>query len=101
MPSPADFVKVASTFIEAWEDALYPDFVAERSGDQATIMEAICAAKKASFDGVDCVREDAAATGTVWFRGPPEGSEDMIQHVVLTFVPYSSLPTSICSPASV
>ena len=28
-------------------------------------MGAICAVKKASFDGVDCVGEDAAATGTV------------------------------------
>ncbi|CAM9649069.1 unnamed protein product [Ascophyllum nodosum] len=63
--NPTNQFYVASTFIETWENALYPDFVAERSGDQAAIMEAICAAKKASFDGVDCVGEDATATGTV------------------------------------
>ncbi|CAN0405209.1 unnamed protein product, partial [Ascophyllum nodosum] len=63
--NPTNQFFVASTFIETWENALYPDFVAERSGDQAAIMQAICAAKKASFDGVDCVGEDAAATGTV------------------------------------
>ncbi|CAM9648998.1 unnamed protein product [Ascophyllum nodosum] len=63
--NPTNQFYVVSTFIEPWDNALYPDFVAERSGDQAAIMEAICAAKKASFDGVDCVGEDTAATGTV------------------------------------
>ena len=35
------------------------------SSDQLTIMEAICTVKEASFDGVDCVGGDDAATGTV------------------------------------
>lgn len=56
---------MGSTYIEDWDSDRYPDFVAERTGDQKAIMGAICAAKKASFDGVDCVGEDPAATGTV------------------------------------
>ena len=48
-----------------WYGSLYPDFVGEGTGDQEAIMGAICAVKKASFDGVDCVDEDAEATGTV------------------------------------
>lgn len=64
-------MQVGSTFIERWTQLTdrYPDFVAEGTGDQKTIMEAICAVKKASFDGVDCVGGDDTATGTV--RGPP------------------------------
>lgn len=57
--------QVGSTFIESWEGDLYPDFVTEGSGDQKAIMAAICAVKKAPFDGEDCVGEDATATGTV------------------------------------
>lgn len=60
---------MASTFIESWNTYIdsyrYPDIVADGSGDQKEIMEAICTVKKASFDGVDCVGGDATATGTV------------------------------------
>lgn len=56
---------MGSTYIDGWTTTKYPDFVAEGSGDQKAIMGAICAVKKASFDGVDCVGEDATATGTV------------------------------------
>lgn len=64
-------MQVGSTFIERWTSQTdrYPDFVAEGTGDQKTIMEAICTVKKASFDGVDCVGGDDSATGTV--RPPP------------------------------
>lgn len=58
-------VQVGSTAIEAWSTSLYPDFVAEGSGDQEAIMSAICAVKKGAFDGVDCVGGDDSATGTV------------------------------------
>ena len=51
--------------IEEWSGTLYPDFVGEGRSDQEAIMGAICAVKKASFDGVDCVGEDDTATGTV------------------------------------
>lgn len=51
--------------IDEWPGIGYPDFVAEGSGDQVAINGAICAAKKATFDGVDCVGVDDAATGTV------------------------------------
>lgn len=57
--------QVGSTLLEEWGSQRYPDFVAEGSGDQKAIMGAICAVKKASFDGVDCVGGDDAATGTV------------------------------------
>lgn len=63
--NPSGIYYVGSTFIETWYSDRYPDFVAEGASDQKTIMAAICAAKKASFDGEDCVGEDAAATGTV------------------------------------
>lgn len=43
----------------------YPDFITEGSGDQRAIMEAICAVKKAAFDGLDCEGEVPTATGTV------------------------------------
>lgn len=39
--------------------------MAEGTGDQKAIMGAICAVKKAYFDGVGCVSGDDAATGTV------------------------------------
>lgn len=51
--------------IEYWEGDAYPDFVAEGTGDQHAINAAICAVKKASYDGADCVDGDDAATGTV------------------------------------
>ena len=57
--------KVASTYHDNWSSDRYPDFVTEGTGDQKAIMEAICKVKKASFDGVDCVGGDDAATGTV------------------------------------
>lgn len=57
--------QVGSTWLEDWNSQRYPDFVAEGTGDQKAIMGAICAVKKASFDGVDCVGGDDAATGTV------------------------------------
>ena len=59
------WVQVGSPRIEGWYGQLYPDFVGEGRSDQETIMGAICAVKKASFDGVDCVGGDAEATGTV------------------------------------
>ena len=64
-------------------------------------MEAICAAKKASFDGVDCVGEDATATGTVWFRDLPGGSEPIAQYVSSTPVACSSLSAKDLPPACV
>lgn len=52
--------------MEDWTGDTYPDFVTEGTGDQKAIMAAICAVKKASFDGCDCGDDgDAAATGTV------------------------------------
>lgn len=57
--------QVGSTNLEDWGTRVYPDFVATGSGDQKAIMAAICAVKKASFDGVDCVGGDDTATGTV------------------------------------
>ena len=56
---------MGSPRIEEWYGRFYPDFVGEGRSDQEAIMGAICAAKKAPFDGVDCVGEDSAATGTV------------------------------------
>ncbi|CAM9688722.1 unnamed protein product [Scytosiphon promiscuus] len=65
--NPTGTLFVGSTLIERWTSLTdrYPDFVAEGTGDQKVIMEAICAVKKASFDGVDCVGGDDAATGSV------------------------------------
>eukprot|EP00752_Nemacystus_decipiens_P014959 g13318.t1 len=63
--NPSDTFYVGSTWLEDWGSTRYPDFVAEGSGDQKAIMGAICAVKKASFDGVDCVGGDDSATGTV------------------------------------
>lgn len=51
--------------IEYWEGDDYPDFVAKGTGDQVAINSAICAVKKADYDGVDCVGGDDTATGTV------------------------------------
>lgn len=57
--------------MEDWESQRYPDFVTTGTGDQRAIMEAICAAKKTSFDGVDCVGEgDETATGMVRRQDP-------------------------------
>lgn len=56
---------MGSTFIERWSGDGYPDFVGEGTGDQHTINAAICALKKGSYDGVDCVDMDDSATGTV------------------------------------
>ena len=66
-------------------------------------MEAICAVKKASFDGVDCVGEDAAATGTVWFRDPPDGSEAIAQYLssIFCFVSCSALSAKDLPPVRV
>ncbi|CAM9670164.1 unnamed protein product [Ascophyllum nodosum] len=63
--NPTDIYYVGTTRMRYWYGSLYPDFVGEGTGDQEAIMGAICAVKKASFDGVDCVDEDAEATGTV------------------------------------
>ncbi|CAM9670498.1 unnamed protein product [Ascophyllum nodosum] len=63
--NPTDTHYVGSVRIEEWSGTLYPDFVGEGRSDQEAIMGAICAVKKASFDGVDCVGEDDTATGTV------------------------------------
>ena len=60
--------QVGSANLEVWGSPRYPDFVAEGTGDQKAIMGAICAVKKASFDGVDCVGVDDTATGTVSIR---------------------------------
>lgn len=49
--------------IEYWEGDAYPDFVAEGTGDQSAINAAICAVKKASYNGIDCVGGDDTATG--------------------------------------
>ncbi|CAM9126140.1 unnamed protein product [Scytosiphon promiscuus] len=63
--NPTDTFVVGSTLIEYWSGNAYPDFVGTGTGDQAAINGAICAVKKASYDGVDCVGGDDAATGTV------------------------------------
>ncbi|CAM9987865.1 unnamed protein product, partial [Hapterophycus canaliculatus] len=63
--NPTDTFYVGTTYNEDWDSYMYPDFVGEGTGDQKAIMAAICAVKKASFDGVDCVGGDDAATGTV------------------------------------
>ncbi|CAM9236986.1 unnamed protein product, partial [Sphacelaria rigidula] len=63
--NPSNVYYVGSTFIENWYSDRYPDFVTEGKSDQKAIMSAICAVKKASFDGVDCVGEDPDATGEV------------------------------------
>lgn len=57
--------QVGSTQIEDWNTDQYPEFVTEGTGDQKGIMAAICKIKKATFNGVDCVGENATATGTV------------------------------------
>lgn len=75
--------QVGSTYIDSWDGDMYPDFVAEGTGDQKAIMAAICAVKKASFDGVDCVGGDDAATGTVrgrWHRVSRTGKFAMSPH---------------------
>lgn len=49
-----------------WDSSRYPDFVGAGTSDQLAIMGAICAVKKTTFDGVDCVGDgDATATGKV------------------------------------
>lgn len=49
--------------IDYWEGDAYPDFVAEGTGDQHAINAAICAVKKAGYNGIDCVGGDDTATG--------------------------------------
>lgn len=57
---------MGSTRLEDWEYDRYPEFVGEGTGDQRAFMGAICAVKKTSFDGVDCVDDgDETATGKV------------------------------------
>eukprot|EP00752_Nemacystus_decipiens_P013409 g11873.t1 len=64
--NPTGVLHVGSTRVEDWDYQRYPDFVALGTGDQRSIMEAICTVKKTSFDGVDCAGEgDETATGTV------------------------------------
>ncbi|CAM9688931.1 unnamed protein product, partial [Scytosiphon promiscuus] len=65
--NPTGTLYVGSAAIEGWSRLTdrYPDFVAAGTGDQKAIMGAICQLKKASFDGVDCVGGDDAATGTI------------------------------------
>eukprot|EP00752_Nemacystus_decipiens_P014961 g13320.t1 len=63
--NPTDTVYVGSTMIEYWEGDAYPDFVAEGTGDQHAINAAICAVKKAGYNGAECVGGDGTATGTV------------------------------------
>ncbi|CAM9225071.1 unnamed protein product [Ectocarpus fasciculatus] len=66
LDNPTDTFYVGSTFIEYWSgDGGYPDFVGEGTGDQNAINGAICAVKKGTLDGVDCVGMDDSATGTV------------------------------------
>ncbi len=59
--------------MQYWPGDGYPDFVAQGTGDQHTINAAICAVKKGTYDGSDCVGMDETATGTVrlmvLFRG--------------------------------
>ncbi|CBJ31644.1 hypothetical protein Esi_0270_0027 [Ectocarpus siliculosus] len=69
--NPSDTFYVGSTFIEFWSGNGLPDFVGTGSGDQNAINGAICAVKKGTFDGVDCIDMDETATGTVdlsWVR---------------------------------
>ncbi|CAN0221443.1 unnamed protein product [Pylaiella littoralis] len=63
--NPSDIFYVGSTRLDSWDSQRYPDFVGEGTGDQKAIMGAICAVKKTSFDGVDCVGGEETATGTV------------------------------------
>ncbi|CAN0452754.1 unnamed protein product [Pylaiella littoralis] len=63
--NPSDTFYVGTTRIQYWGGFAYPDFVGEGTGDQKAIMGAICAVKKASFDGVDCVGGEEATTGKV------------------------------------
>ncbi|CAM9933566.1 unnamed protein product [Pylaiella littoralis] len=63
--NPSDTFYVGTTRIQYWGGFAYPDFVGEGTGDQKAIMGAICAVKKASFDGVDCVGGVDTATGLV------------------------------------
>eukprot|EP00903_Cladosiphon_okamuranus_P018639 g17154.t1 len=75
--NPTDTFVVGSTLIESWGSQRYADFVSEGTGDQKAINAAICAVKKADYDGVDCVGGDDAATGEVqmnfgeWFVDGP------------------------------
>ncbi|CAM9582225.1 unnamed protein product [Ectocarpus fasciculatus] len=67
LDNPTDTLYVGSTFIQYWsgDEGGYPDFVCEGTGDQNAINGAICAVKKGTLDGVDCVDMDDSATGTV------------------------------------
>ncbi|CAN0074142.1 unnamed protein product [Ectocarpus fasciculatus] len=67
LDNPTDTFYVASTLIERewWSGDGYPDFVGVGTGDQNAINAAICAVKKGTYDGVDCVDMDDSATGTV------------------------------------
>ena len=56
---------MGTTLIEDWTSERFPDFVSDGTGDQKAINAAICAVKKADYDGTDCVGGDEAATGTV------------------------------------
>ncbi|CAN0303751.1 unnamed protein product, partial [Ectocarpus sp. 12 AP-2014] len=66
--NPINAFHVGSTFIEYWGGA-YPDFMGSGSGDQDAINGAICAVKKGTYDGVNCVDMDDTATGTVHVSG--------------------------------
>ncbi|CAN0133967.1 unnamed protein product [Scytosiphon promiscuus] len=67
--NPTGIVYVGSTTTAYWSDFgrtnAYPAFVTTGTGDQTAINAAICAVKKASYDGQDCVGGDDTATGTV------------------------------------
>ncbi|CAM9622988.1 unnamed protein product [Ectocarpus sp. 6 AP-2014] len=63
--NPTDTFYVGSTFIPEWYGHGDPDFVGQGTGDQNAINAAICAVKKGTYDGVDCVGMDDSATGTV------------------------------------
>ncbi|CAM9430682.1 unnamed protein product, partial [Ectocarpus sp. 13 AM-2016] len=66
--NPTNAFHVGSTFIEYWGGE-YPDFMGSGSGDQNAINGAICAVKKGTYDGVNCVDMDDTATGTVHVSG--------------------------------
>ncbi|CAM9731123.1 unnamed protein product [Ectocarpus sp. 12 AP-2014] len=62
---PSDTFHVGSTFIEFWGGNGLPDIVGTSSGDQNAINGAVCAVKKGTHDGVDCIDMDDTAKGTV------------------------------------
>lgn len=62
------FCQVASTAIVSW--SFFPDIICDGQSDQEEIMTAICEAKGATYDGVDCVGDLNDATFTVSTEAP-------------------------------